>query len=117
MTIEWNRRLGAHVEASRRRARLTRRDLAGRVGVSEETIRRWERGGSRPSDDRLVKLIAVLAIDGAALRLDAHGVDDLPSLAKLLRAERADRGITQVEAANLIGVAQPTYAGWEVGRS
>ena len=55
--------------------------------------------------------------DGSAFRIDGHGVDELPSLSKLLRAERADRRITQAEAAQLIGVAQPTYAGWEVGRS
>ena len=116
-TIEWSRRFGAHIEASRLRAGLTRAQLGARMGVAEETIRRWERGGTRPSEDRLVKLIAILAIDGSALRIEGHGVDDLPSLAKLLRAERADRRITQAEAAKLIGVAQPTYAGWEVGRS
>jgi transcriptional regulator with XRE-family HTH domain len=114
---EWTRRHGEHIEASRIRAQLTRTELAWRVGVSEETVRRWERGGSQPSEDRLLKLIAVLALDGSALQLEPGGEDDVPPLARRLRAERADRRITQAQAGALLGVAQPTYAGWEVGRS
>ena len=114
---EWTRRHGEHIEASRIRAKLTRTELAWRVGVSEETVRRWERGGSQPSEDRLLKLIAVLALDGAALQLVPGGEEDVPPLARRLRAERADRRITQAEAGAILGVAQPTYAGWEVGRS
>jgi transcriptional regulator with XRE-family HTH domain len=116
--LTWNRRFGAHVEASRNRAGLTRAELAYRMRVSEETVRRWERGGSQPSDDNLAHLIAVLAMDGSALKLDSPaGEDDLPPLARRLRAERADRRITQAQAGAFLGVAQPTYAGWEVGRS
>ena len=97
---------------------MTRAELAARVHVAEETIRRWERGGSRPSEASLARLIVVLALDGGALaRQSGNSDDELPPLARRLRHERADRHITQTEAAELIGVAQPTYAGWEVGRS
>ena len=116
--VAWNRRLGAHVEASRQRAEMTRAELAKRMRVSEETVRRWERGGSQPSEAHLVRLIAVLALDGGALALESGGGDaELPPLARRLRQERASRRITQTEAATMLGVAQPTYAGWEVGRS
>jgi transcriptional regulator with XRE-family HTH domain len=116
--VAWNRRLGAHVEASRQRAEMTRAELAKRMRVSEETIRRWERGGSQPSEAHLVRLIAVLALDGGAMALESGGGEaELPPLARQLRQERASRRITQTEAAELLGVAQPTYAGWEVGRS
>ncbi len=120
-TIEWNRRLGAHIEASRLRAGLTRAQLGARMGVSEETIRRWERAGSTPSEDRLARLIAVLALDDASFvslaQQPVEPRDELPLLARRLRDERRDRRITQAEAAQLLDVAQPTYAGWEVGRA
>lgn len=85
--------------------------------VNEETLRRWERGGSRPSEERLARLIAILAIDGGELPFSDDPDAELPLLARLLRQERAERSITQHTAAEVIGVAQPTYAGWEIGRS
>lgn len=133
----WSPRLGQHVAAARQRAGLTRGALAARLGVSEESVRRWEHGWTAPSPDRLARLLVVLAIDlgaaggpGAGGRSDpgATGepgrvVDEAasepapPELARRLRDERRARGMTQAAAAEAIGVAQATYAGWETGRS
>src|SRR4051794_22048290 len=82
-------RLGAHLEAARRRAQLNRAELAFKVGVTEESIRRWERGHTRPSDDRLPKLISVLALEGSMLVSEDMPADDVPPLARRLRDERA----------------------------
>src|SRR5204862_768687 len=110
-------RFGQHLESARLTTGLSRADLAARLGVSEESVRRWERGWSAPSSDRIAQLIAVLSIDGSALMTLPVHPDDLPLLARKLRDERAQRHITQAEAAELLGVAQPTYAGWEIGRA
>ena len=113
----WGPRQGRHIEAARMRSLMARRQLAERLGVTEESIRRWEHGGSRPSPELLARLIAVLAIDQAFLSALSSLPEELPDLARLLSHERSHRGITQLEAAKLLGVAQATYAGWEIGRS
>lgn len=114
---QWGRRMGEHLETARNRAQMSRAELAQRVGVSEESIRRWERGGARPTPDRLAHVIAVMAIDAGRLASLSKGTDERPELARRLLDERTGRGITQAQAARLVGVAQPTYAGWEIGRA
>lgn len=113
----WGPRFGAQLERARGRALLSRTQLAQRVGVAEETVRRWEHGNSAPSADRLARLIAVLAIDGAAFSAPDRVSEEMPPLARLLRAERLSRGATQASAAGALDVAPATYAGWESGRS
>jgi transcriptional regulator with XRE-family HTH domain len=118
--VVWSARLGAHLEASRQRAGLRRVDLAARVGVSEETIRLWERGTVQPSPERLARLIPVLAIEASLWQQESPSrdpADDLPELAQRLRAERTARGLTQAAMAEHLRVPQATYAGWETGRT
>jgi transcriptional regulator with XRE-family HTH domain len=58
---------GDYVLMARRRAGLTQRDLAERLGVRQATIARWERG------DRQVSIEDVEAVAGACgLHLEAH---------------------------------------------
>jgi transcriptional regulator with XRE-family HTH domain len=120
----WGPRLGQRLEAARKRAGLNRAQLAARLAVTEESIRRWERGGARPSPESLVRLLAVLALDGAEFTTlgdedapAAGAADDRPEIARRLRDERSARGISQAEAGKQLGVAQATYAGWEIGRA
>jgi transcriptional regulator with XRE-family HTH domain len=114
--IEWSPRLGSHLEASRLRAAKRRVDLAFELGVSEETIRLWEKGAVRPSADHLVRLIALLSLETADLPA-AEPLPELPPLARRLREEREGRAISQAEAGVILDVHQATYAGWETGRS
>lgn len=119
--VMWTPRLGGHLEAARRRAGLRRIDLAARLGVSEETIRLWERGAVQPSPDRLARLISILSIEESLWQVDVSSpsdpADELPELARRLRAERAALGLTQAAVAERLGIAQATYAGWETGRT
>jgi transcriptional regulator with XRE-family HTH domain len=115
--VQWGRRLGEHLEKARQRALLSRADLALRVGVTEESIRRWERGGARPSAERLAQLITVLAIDAAQFSSLPDVPEELPPLARSLRRERVQRGLSQAQAGKVLGLPQPTYAGWEIGRA
>jgi transcriptional regulator with XRE-family HTH domain len=120
----WGPRLGQRLEAARQRAGMNRAQLAARLAVTVESIRRWERGGARPSPESLVRLLAVLALDGAEFTTlgehdapAARATDDRPEIARRLREERSARGISQAEAGKQLGVAQATYAGWEIGRA
>lgn len=115
--LSWSPRLGAHLQAFRQHARLRRIDFALRLGVSEETIRLWEKGSVQPSADCLSRLIAVLSLEAGEWQAPGTDLADLPPLASALLREREGRAITQAEAARLLEVAQATYAGWETGRS
>ena len=116
--IVWSARAGAHLEASRKQAGLRRIDLAYQMGVTEETIRLWEKGSVQPSAERLARLIALMALEGKEWRaLSAEPAPDLPPFARRLRHERESRGITQAEAVRILHVPQATYAGWETGRT
>lgn len=116
--ITWSPRLGAHLEASRLQAGLRRLDLAHRLGVSEESIRLWERGAVQPSEDHLVRLIPILAIEGALWQdSPAPAPDEQTELARRLLQERQALGLTQAALASRLGVAPDTYVAWETGRS
>jgi transcriptional regulator with XRE-family HTH domain len=117
--IAWSARAGEHLRALRRKAGLRRSDLAMRLGVSDETIRLWEKGSVQPSADHLARLIALMALeaDGWSALVEDASPPDLPPLARRLRHERELRGVTQAEAVRIVGVPQATYAGWETGRT
>jgi transcriptional regulator with XRE-family HTH domain len=115
--IVWSPRLGAHLEASRVHAGLRRMDLASQLGVSEETIRLWEKGAVQPSAERLARLIALVALETAEWPAQSGPSPDLPPLARRLRNERDGRGLTQAAVVKLLDVPQATYAGWETGRT
>src|ERR1700722_16046706 len=58
---------GALILMARRRAGLTQRDLAERVGCRQATIARWERGDRDPSYEDVTEAVAA-----CGLQLDAH---------------------------------------------
>jgi len=118
--ITWTARSGAHLQALRRKSGLRRSGLAAKLGVSDETIRLWEKGSVQPSADHLARLIALMALESdgwSALSEESAATPELPPLARRLRHERDFRGITQAEAVRLLDVPQATYAGWETGRT
>lgn len=115
--LSWSPRLGAHLQAFRQHAGLRRVDFALRLGVSEETIRLWEKGSVQPSADCLPRLIAVLSLEAGEWQAPMADPPDLPPLARALRDEREGRAITQAEAVTLLDVPQATYAAWETGRT
>ena len=116
--IVWSSRLGAHLTAFRQRAGLRRIDLARQIGVSDESVRLWEKGTVRPSRELLARLIALLSLEVADWsESDSHPQKaELPVVARRLREERQARGISQATTVRLLDVAQGTYASWETGR-
>lgn len=91
---------GAHiVREARRRAGLTQRELAGRVGTTQPGIARIESGDSAPSFDRIVRLVRACGFD-----LDIRVVpldEDAWSVAEQGRSlspdERLDRLLVGIE--------------------
>ena len=88
--VVWSARAGAHLAASRKQAGLSRSNLASRIGVSEETIRLWEKGSVQPSVDRLARLIALMSLeaDGWSALAGDPSAPELPPLARRLLHER-----------------------------
>ena len=48
--------IGERIKEARNRVGLTQKQVAGIVGVSEQTVRYWEMGRSKPSPEYLVEL-------------------------------------------------------------
>lgn len=112
-SVSWTKRLGEHLENSRRTALLSRRKVADRLGVTEETVRRWEIGASEPSPDTLARLIVILSIDAAQFTTLDQVPDEVRPLARMLKEERTRRAMTRDAAAAHLRVSRSTYASWE----
>jgi transcriptional regulator with XRE-family HTH domain len=54
---------GRIVREARRRAGLTQRELAERVGTTQSAIARIERGATEPAYDRVRRLVAACGLD------------------------------------------------------
>src|SRR6476661_6987823 len=51
------------IREARRRAGLTQAELAARAGTTQSVIARWERGGSRPTVERLTALVDACGLE------------------------------------------------------
>lgn len=85
-------------------------------------MRRWERGASRPTSSLLAAYLDLVGVAPEQLEPDHDEKVEAAEarqaeLAQRLRGRRRVLGITQAQAAAQIGVAQATYAGWEIARS
>lgn len=115
----WSAGLGGQLKAARLRASLSRSAVADRMRVSPESVRRWEQGGSRPSTLAVRAYLAAVGAEDLELVEDGPEATADPGLevGAAVRRRRQELGLTQVEAAARLGVAQPTLAGWEIGRA
>ena len=68
-------RFGARIQALRKAAKLTQNDLAGKMGVSFQTVSGWERDAYLPDTNRLSDLADALNTSVAALVQE----DDMPA--------------------------------------
>jgi transcriptional regulator with XRE-family HTH domain len=55
------------LKAFRRQQHLTQKELAGRVGVSHQTIVQWEHGTLQPRREHIPKLAEALGLDAKQL--------------------------------------------------
>jgi site-specific DNA recombinase len=98
--------VGDHIRRRRLVLKLLQRDVAARLGVTESSIWNWEAGQSQPDFRYMPAIIRFL------------GYNPLPEaedLAQQLLRHRTTLGMSQQEAAKLLGVDPATLARWERG--
>lgn len=59
--------LGDRIRNARRRALLTREDVATAVEVDADTVARWERGETEPRVSQLVAIAKACSVDATAI--------------------------------------------------
>ena len=99
--------LGEHIRCRRLVLSITQEETAERLGVNAWTVHNWEVGQTRPAIQFIPALVAFLGYDPEPA--------DQGTLAGRLVAKRRELGLSQREAARLIGVDPATWAGWERG--
>lgn len=97
------------LQATRREASLTQRELAAAVGVTVAMVSRWERGVTAPRPDSLSRVAAALGTVVADLQPGDRR--DEPDL----RAFRVTRGLTAHALAQRSGVPRSTIHHLERG--
>ncbi len=124
--------IGKYLAHLRKAKMLTQEQLASELGVSEATVYKWENGKQSISKSKLNKLLSVLGANSIAsdlsheLRLSSKGMayaiaygNDIESypLGERIRIRRKQKGLTQQEFANIMGVATITVHKWEAAQS
>lgn len=66
---------GDLIREARRRAALTQRELAGRLGTTQSAIARLERGGTEPSYGRVAEAVRACGMDLVPQLLPADDAD------------------------------------------
>ena len=88
------------------------------MGVTEETIRLWEKGSVQPSVERLARLIALMSLETTEWPARSEPAADLPPLAQRLRQEREGRGAHPGRGRRGSWTyRRPPTPGWETGRT
>jgi DNA-binding transcriptional regulator YiaG len=99
--------LGDHIRRRRLILSITQEEAAALLRVNTWTVHNWETGHSKPVIQFIPALVGFLGYDPESI--------DMETLAEQLVAKRRELGISQREAARLIGVDPATWAGWELG--
>ena len=97
------------IRTERLRRLMTTADLAEVIGVSVETIRKWERGEDRPNRSILKSLREWMEDDKKGRQLQVSG--------GLIRTERLRRGMTMMDLAGVIGASIRSIRDWEQGKT
>ncbi len=99
--------LGDHIRRRRLMLAITQEEAATLLGVNAWTVHNWETVQSKPEIRFIPALVAFLGYDPESV--------DTGTLAGRLIAKRRELGLSQREAALLIGVDPATWRGWERG--
>ncbi len=99
--------IGEHIKRRRLELGLYQKDVATQIGVDPITVLNWEKSTTRPTIRHILKAIQFLGYDPEP---QSKG-----TIAEMLKAKRRDRGISQKDAAQSIGVDPCTWSRWENG--
>ncbi|MES2672410.1 MAG: helix-turn-helix transcriptional regulator [Pseudomonadota bacterium] len=86
---------------------ITQEEAAARLGVNAWTVHNWETGQSKPAIQFIPALVLFLGYDPEPV--------DVGTLAGRLVGKRRELGLSQREAARVLGIDPGTWAGWELG--
>lgn len=100
------RTVGDHIRKRRLDLSLKQAEVAALLGTSESTINNWERHRSSPETRFYPGIISFLGY---------NPLPDSTTFAERLVYSRMTLGLSQREAAELIGTDQSCVAGWELG--
>lgn len=99
--------------------KLTQKQIATDLGISQPSYQQWEKGTRSPSGETLEKLADYFGVTTDFL-LGREQNDDvyerLPIFSIRLRGMRQEKGLSQPQLAELVGVKIETYIDWEKGR-
>ena len=104
---EFHEHFARFLKAGRRRARLSQRAVAERVGVSSEFISRMERGLTLPALDTFVRLCRALGTTPNSLLLERPYSSDVEKMNANLACSSPDRVKLAVLAAEAILAYDP----------
>ena len=71
--------LATYIRSRRKNLNMTQKELAEKVGVSMNTVARWERGETEPSFSDFLKLCAVLGMNPMDF-MDIQKTSDIPGV-------------------------------------
>lgn len=119
------RDIATYIREGRRKANMTQRVLAEKLGVSVATISKWENEEKVPSGDKLLKIIDLLDIAGFLfpdyakrqdLELDLESKELMQEIGNRLLILRKNKKLTQKKAADIAGVNENYISQVENGK-
>lgn len=90
------REIGMQISAARKKLKYTQRELAEKLGVSDKTVSKWERGAGYPDISMLLPLCKALGIEVSQLLGDEETDTQKPESEKNLK-NMADYAVLKVK--------------------
>lgn len=114
-----NKSLGVFLKQRRKKLHLSQSFIADKLGYSTQILSSWERGISTPNLSCWNDLMDLLQIDINGLleckpinKITGHTFDENKFVFNL-KDLRLNKGLTQIELANKLGVNNKTISSWE----
>lgn len=100
--------IGRTIKEGREKLGISQSDLAHKLGVSQPMISNWENGNTKPNDDTLRKLSAILGSDQLGTGFE---------LSVWLRSRREELGLSRAELGKKAGISPLTVYFIENGQT
>jgi transcriptional regulator with XRE-family HTH domain len=63
------------IKKQREYLEMTQKDLANKIGVTQQAVARWDSGKNIPGYDKYLLLLEILGLDGKTKVYDIHNID------------------------------------------
>jgi transcriptional regulator with XRE-family HTH domain len=113
--------LGERIREARLLKKLTQKQLAKLLNVTDATINRYERGLRNPDPEMLKAIADILdvSIDYLLGKIDISNRSEIfvSEFSKRLKELREEASLTQKDIAEALGIDRTTYTKYETGKS